>query len=83
MRAFRYYLPLRSARRLAAMSDAYNHAYTAHNVPVVDGDYIVAMHEAFQAIIGGTASDYTISDGNREYPFDGFSIIVRDAAVAR
>lgn len=72
-----------SAARLASMSDAYDHAYTAHNVPVVDGDYIVAMHEAFQAIIGGTAGDYTISDGNREYPFDGFSIIVRDAAVAR
>ncbi|MEX0706539.1 MAG: MBL fold metallo-hydrolase [Woeseia sp.] len=72
-----------SAARLASMSDAYDHAYTAHNVPIADGDYIVAMHEAFKAIANGTAGDYTVSDGNREYPFDGFSIIVRDAAVAR
>lgn len=72
-----------SAARLASMSGAYDYAYTAHNVPVADGDYIVAMHEAFQAIIGDTAGDYTTSDGNREYQFDGFSIIVRDAAAAR
>lgn len=66
-----------SAERLAALSDAYDHAYTAHNVPVVDGDYLVRMAEAFRAIKTGTAGDYTVSDGNREYFFDGFSVIVR------
>ena len=66
-----------SAAKLAAMRDAYDHAYTAHNVPVVDGDYIVAMADAFRAIRAGTAGDYTVSDGNREYFFDGFSVIVR------
>lgn len=66
-----------SAERLAALSDAYDHAYTAHNVPVVDGDYLVRMADAFRAIKAGTAGDYTVSDGNREYFFDGFSVIVR------
>jgi len=65
-----------SAHRLAALADAYDLAYTAHNVPVADGDYIVAMDRAFEAISAGTADDYTMTEGNRQYYFDGFSIIV-------
>jgi len=67
-----------SAARLAGLAEHYDHAYTAHNVPVVDGGYIEAMADAFAAIRDGTAGDYTPTDGNREYAFDGFSIIVPD-----
>ena len=69
-----------SAERLAGLAAAYDHAYTAHNVPVVDGSYIVAMAAAFRAIRDAEAGEPTVSDGNREYFFDGFSIIVRGAA---
>lgn len=72
-----------SAARLAGLRDAYDHAYTAHNVPVVDGDYLVKMADAFRAIQSGTAGDYTVSDGNREYFFDSFSVIVRGTEAAR
>jgi glyoxylase-like metal-dependent hydrolase (beta-lactamase superfamily II) len=67
----------KSAEKLAAMANAYDYAYTAHNVPVVSGDYLVAMAAAFRAIQSGELTEYTVSDGNREYFFDGFSIIVK------
>jgi hypothetical protein len=38
---------------------------------------MTALGDAFAAIKANTASDYTISDGYREYHFDGFSIIVK------
>ena len=38
--------------------------------------FMTALGAAFAAIESGAASDYTISDGYREYSFDGFSIIV-------
>ncbi len=65
-----------SAARLASLADAYDLAYTAHNVPAADGDYIVAMADAFRAIRAGSAGSFAETDGNREYFFDGFSIIV-------
>lgn len=71
-----------SAARLAALSDEYEHAYTAHNVPRVAGRYIVAMDRAFRAIIDATAGDYTKTDGNRQYFFDDFSVIVDPAALS-
>ena len=67
-----------SAARLAGLADRIDAALTSHNVPVVESRYMTALGAAFAAIEDGTATDYTISDGYREYDFDGFSIIVRD-----
>jgi hypothetical protein len=39
---------------------------------------MTALGQAFTDIQSGEASDYTISDGLREYQFDGFSVIVRE-----
>lgn len=66
-----------SAARLAELADSIDSALTSHNVPVVDSSYMTALGDAFAAINAGTAGDVTISDGFREYQFDGFSIIVR------
>jgi hypothetical protein len=52
-------------------------AITSHNVPVVDGSYMIALGRAFEEIKAGDA-EYVMTDGNREYQFDGFSVIVRD-----
>ena len=71
-----------SAARLAGLVDSIDAALTSHNVPVVDASYMTALGEAFEAITAGSATDYTLSDGYREYQFDGFSIIVRDAHQA-
>jgi glyoxylase-like metal-dependent hydrolase (beta-lactamase superfamily II)/membrane-bound inhibitor of C-type lysozyme len=66
----------RTAARLAGLADDIDAALTSHNVPVVEPHYMTALGDAFAAIENGTASDYVMADGFREYHFDGFSIIV-------
>jgi len=68
----------RSAARLAGLAGRIDAALTSHNVPVVESRYMTALGAAFAAIEAGTATDFTLSDGYREYHFDGFSVIVRD-----
>lgn len=67
---------VQSAARLAELAPAIDRALTSHNVPVVNASYMTALGAAFAAIEAGTASDVTVSDGHREYHFDGFSVIV-------
>ena len=66
----------KTAERLAGLADDIDAALTSHNVPVVAPRYMTALGEAFAAIEDGTADDYVMTDGFREYRFDGFSIIV-------
>ena len=68
----------RTAARLADLADEIDAAITSHNVPRVDASYMTALGQAFADIEAGRASEVTISDGNREYHFDGFSVIVQD-----
>jgi glyoxylase-like metal-dependent hydrolase (beta-lactamase superfamily II) len=67
-----------SAQRIAGLADSIDVLMTAHNVPVVDGRYARAMGRAFDDRRSGRAADYTITDGLREYHFDGFSVIVNE-----
>jgi len=71
----------RSAARLAALAPAYDLAYTAHNEPVADVHYMIALNDAFAAIRAATAPPPVETDGFLEYFFDGFSIIVDPAAL--
>jgi glyoxylase-like metal-dependent hydrolase (beta-lactamase superfamily II) len=66
-----------SAARLAGLVGSIDSALTSHNVPVVDASYMTALGAAFEDIRYGRATNYTESDGNYEYQFDGFSVIVR------
>jgi glyoxylase-like metal-dependent hydrolase (beta-lactamase superfamily II) len=68
---------VRSAARLAELAGSIDLALTSHNVPVVDASYMTALGAAFEDIRSGRATNYTESDGNYEYQFDGFSVIVR------
>ena len=68
-----------SAERLAGLATDIDRAITSHNVPVVDSSYMTALGEAFAAIEEGRATDVTLSDGYREYHFDGFSVIVPES----
>jgi len=65
-----------TAARLAGLADDIDAAMTSHNVPVVEPAYMTALGDAFAAIENGSADDFVMSDGFREYRFDGFSIIV-------
>lgn len=66
----------KSASRLAGLAGDIDIAITSHNVPIVDGEYMIALGQAFEGIKAGSA-EFVITDGNREYPFDGFSVITR------
>ncbi len=68
----------KTAARLSGLASDIDRAFTSHNVPVADASYMTALGKAFADIESGTASDYTISDGLREYQFEGFSVIVKD-----
>ena len=67
---------VQTAARLAGLAGDVDAVMTAHNVPVVDPGYLTALGDAFAAIDSGTAGDFVVSDGYREYLFDGFSVIV-------
>ncbi len=65
-----------SAERLSGLATDIDRAITSHNVPVVDSSYMTALGEAFAAIEEGRATNVTLSDGYRQFHFDGFSVIV-------
>lgn len=69
-----------TAARLAAMQDEVDQLMTAHNVPVVSNRYLGRLGAAFAAIAAGSG-DYVVTDGNREYDFGEFSVIVRHQDV--
>lgn len=65
----------RSARRLAAMAPLVSHLLPGHNQGLLGGEYLIRMAEAFDQVAGGS-EDYVVTDGNRQYQFENFSIIV-------
>ena len=65
-----------TATRLAGLADDVDALLTAHNVPVADSDYLLELDRAFRTIRSGGAS-YAVTDGNHEYDFGAFSVIVR------
>lgn len=66
-----------TANRLAALAPDITDLMTAHNVPIVSADYLIDMKKAFDSIESGQ-TPYKMSDGAREYRFDGFSILAPD-----
>lgn len=63
----------RSAARLAGEIEI---AINPHNVPTVDGSTMITLGLAFEQIRAGTV-EYAVTDDNREYQFNGFSVIVK------
>lgn len=69
-----------SAARLAELADDVDVLLTSHNVPIVDGNYLLELEAAFEMIVSGEG-DYVLTDGNLEYDFGAFSVIVRPENV--
>lgn len=68
---------VKSAEKLAAMAEHVDILLPAHNEPWVSADYLPAMYQGFLDIQKPDA-EYRITDGDREYRFDGFTIMVSD-----
>lgn len=67
----------RSAGRLAALAESVEVVLPAHNEPTLPASELVRFSEAFHSMRGG-AETFVLTDGNREYDFGRFSILVSD-----
>ena len=69
-----------SARRLAALADAVKIVLPAHNEPTMPPQTLVEMGNAFEAMQQDQLDQlpYVLTDGDREYKFDSFSVLVSD-----
>ncbi|MCP4902427.1 MAG: MBL fold metallo-hydrolase [bacterium] len=66
-----------SAARLAELEAEVDYILPAHNEPLLDSSYLTRFLEAFQTM-RDEMTPFVLTDGNREYDFEGFSIIVSD-----
>ena len=71
-----------SATRLASLAPLVDHLLPGHNLGLVGSEYLERMAQAFDQIAAG-AGAFRLTDGNREYQFEGFSIIVAGNAAER
>ena len=71
-----------TAGRLAALTekgtDDVHTLLPAHNEPWVSSDYLEKMRDAFESIIRDETR-FVLTDDNREYKFEGFTILTRDS----
>lgn len=65
----------RSITRLATLSPGLTLLLPAHNVPVADPKALVAVEAALKKVKEGSVKG-KVTDGNREYEFDGFSLLL-------
>lgn len=70
-----------SAHRLAAMAPLVSHLLPGHNQGLLGGEYLIRMAEAFDRVAAGD-EESVVTDGNRQYRFEHFSIIVADESQA-
>ena len=70
-------LYLGTAHRLAELATEVDFVFTSHNVPVVDSYFLVRLGDAFETIAAGEG-EFVVTDGNREYDFGEFSVIVSE-----
>ena len=65
----------RSIARLARLAPSLKLVLPAHNEPVASPDVLVKVDRAVKEVQAGTATA-VISDGRREFKFDGFSLLL-------
>lgn len=65
-----------SAKRLAALAPGIDRLMPGHNETDLSPEYLARMHAAFEQIAAGEGV-FEVTDGVREYPFEGFSILTR------
>jgi glyoxylase-like metal-dependent hydrolase (beta-lactamase superfamily II) len=68
---------VRSVARLAALEPQIKLLLPAHNVPVAAPYYLKRLADAVQQVQRGKAKS-EVTEGHREYSFDGFSLLLSD-----
>jgi glyoxylase-like metal-dependent hydrolase (beta-lactamase superfamily II) len=67
----------KTAERLAALAPSVDFLLPSHNEPLVAAEALLRLRDAFDAIRQAKA-DFVVTDGAREYRFEGFSILTPD-----
>ncbi len=66
-----------SMTRLAALAPSLTRLFPAHNLPVASPSVLPRVLDAFRQVRAGAARLESRGDGLVEYPFDGFSFLMR------
>ena len=66
-----------SVARVAKLAPQLKLLLPAHNVPVAEPDSLVRLDAAVKRVKSGSAK-YTVTEGHREYAFDGFSLLLSE-----
>jgi len=72
----------RSVRRLARLAPGLRRVFPSHNTPVAPPDKLVALARAFDRVLDGAVASRPSRDGLVEYPFEGFSFLMRGPGPA-
>jgi len=67
----------KTARRLAQLAGEVDFLMPAHNEPRVSSAYLPKMRDAFESIVT-EETPFVITDGDREYTFEGFTVLTPD-----
>jgi len=67
----------RSVARLAELAPRLKLLLPAHNVPLAEPDSLVRLEAAVKNVQSGRAK-FTVTEGHREYAFDGFSLLLSE-----
>jgi len=66
-----------SVARVATLEPELRLLLPAHNVPVAEPNSLVRLDAAVKRVKSGSAK-YTVTEGHREYAFDGFSLLLSE-----
>ena len=67
-----------SVARLAALADGLEAVFPAHNTPLADPRLLLDLQEKLDLVLSGQVDPVVSGDGSVEFPFDGFSLLMRD-----
>ena len=63
--------------RLAALAPELTTVFPAHNTPVASPARLVQLSDAIARVRAGSTEGRALGDGETEYEFDGFSLLMR------
>lgn len=67
-----------SVKRLAALAPELTAVFPAHNTPRADPELLVRLNEALGAVMAGDVEPETVGEGQVEFGFEGFSLLLRE-----
>lgn len=68
----------RSVARLASLAPGLSAVFPAHNTPKADPALLIDLSEELDRVLAGMVEPLAVSDGNVEFRFDGFSLLMRE-----